>query len=146
VAPSRCASVVYRNWRPRNGASRLRVAISLIMFAMLAGAQAGATAEATADTLAPGSHLVDIRYDGLIRSYIVHVPPQASSANALPVILNFHGGGSSAWQEERYSAMDVAAQRYGFIAVYPNGTGARPQVLTWNARRMLRLGGAQQDR
>jgi polyhydroxybutyrate depolymerase len=129
VAPSRCASVVYRNWRPRNGASRLRVAISLIMFAMLAGAQAGATA----DTLAPGSHLVDIRYDGLIRSYIVHVPPQASSANALPVILNFHGGGSNAWQEERYSAMDVAAQRYGFIAVYPNGTGPRPRVLTWNA-------------
>ena len=29
--------------------------------------------------------------------------------------------------------MDVAAQRYGFIAVYPNGTGARPRVLTWNA-------------
>ena len=51
---------------------------------------------AGADTLGPGSHRVDIGYDGLVRSYIVHLPPQVASANALPVILNFHGAGSNA--------------------------------------------------
>ncbi len=92
-----------------------------------------ARASADAGTLGPGSHLIEIRYGGLGRSYIVHIPPQGSSANALPAILNFHGAGSNAWQEERYSAMNVAAARYGFIAVYPNGTGPKPRTLTWNA-------------
>jgi polyhydroxybutyrate depolymerase len=105
------------------------VAISLIIFGMLAVSRESAAA----DALGAGSHLVDMRYGGASRNYIVHVPPQASGANALPVILNFHGAGSNAWQEERYSAMNVAAERYGFFAVYPNGTGPRPRTLTWNA-------------
>ena len=96
---------------------------------MLAILRTGAGAE----TLGPGSHRVDIEYGGLGRSYIVHVPPQASSAHALPVILNFHGAGSNAEQEERYSGMDATADRDGFVAVYPNGTGRGTRALTWNA-------------
>lgn len=64
-----------------------------------------------------------MKYGGLDRSYIVHVPPQASGANAFPAILNFHGAGSNATQQERYSGMDATADRDGFVAVYPNGTG-----------------------
>ena len=29
--------------------------------------------------------------------------------------------------------MDVTAERYGFVAVYPNGTGRGTRALTWNA-------------
>jgi polyhydroxybutyrate depolymerase len=83
--------------------------------------------------LEPGSHRVDMKYGGLDRSYIVHVPPQASGANALPTILNFHGAGSNAAQEERYSGMDATADRDGFVAVYPDGTGRGTQAFTWNA-------------
>lgn len=86
-----------------------------------------------ADTLAPGSHSINLQYDGRGRSYIIHIPPQASSGRALPVILNFHGAGSNAKQQERYSGMDAAADRHGFIAVYPNGTGRGTRALTWNA-------------
>jgi polyhydroxybutyrate depolymerase len=96
---------------------------------MLAAAWASAGAEA----LGPGSHWIDIQYGGLGRSYIVHAPPQASSAIALPVILNFHGAGSNAEQEERYSGMDAAADADGFVAVYANGTGPKTRTLTWNA-------------
>jgi polyhydroxybutyrate depolymerase len=108
---------------------RSRIVISLVVFATLTVARAGASA----DPLAPGSHLIEMRYGGLDRSYIVHVPSQAAGANALPAILNFHGAGSNAWQQERYSAMNAAAARHGFIAVYPNGTGSKPRTLTWNA-------------
>jgi polyhydroxybutyrate depolymerase len=109
--------------------TRSRKVFLLAALAMLAVARAGADA----GTLGPGSHLIEIRYGGLGRSYIVHVPPQASGARALPAILNFHGAGSNAWQQERYSAMNDAAARYGFVAVYPNGTGPKPRTLTWNA-------------
>jgi len=61
------------------------------------------------------------------------VPPQASGADALPVILNFHGAASNAEQQERYSGMDATADRDGFVAVYPNGTGRGTRALTWNA-------------
>ena len=108
---------------------RARESFPLIMLAVLAIARASASAE----TLGPGSHRIDMQYGGLGRSYIVHVPPQASSAIALPVILNFHGAGSNAEQEERYSGMDATADRDGFVAVYPNGTGRGTRALTWNA-------------
>jgi poly(3-hydroxybutyrate) depolymerase len=107
----------------------------LILFATFAAAR-GAGAEALESgnhSLGPGSHRVDIEYAGLGRNYIVHVPPQVSSANALPVILNFHGAGSNAEQEEQYSGMDATADRDGFVAVYPNGTGRGTRALTWNA-------------
>ena len=109
--------------------ARYYTIFSLIVLAILAPSRASAAAE----TLEPGSHRIDISYGGLGRSYIVHVPPLASSASALPVILNFHSAGSNAAQEERYSAMDAAADRDGFVAVYPNGTGPKPRTLTWNA-------------
>jgi polyhydroxybutyrate depolymerase len=107
----------------------LRRIVSLIVFTTFAVARAGASA----DTLGPGSRHIDIQYGGLGRSYIVHVPPQVSGGKALPVILNFHGGGSNAEQQQRYSGMDATADRDGFVAVYPNGTGRGTRALTWNA-------------
>ena len=63
------------------------------------------------------------------RSYIVHMP---AAQGALPVVINLHGGGSNAESQQRYSGMDVVADREHFIAVYPNGTG-RGRFLVWNA-------------
>jgi polyhydroxybutyrate depolymerase len=56
----------------------------------------------------------------------------------MPVVINFHGGGSNAAQQRRYSGMDAAADRHGFVVVYPDGTGLRPgqrHLLTFNAGR-----------
>lgn len=64
------------------------------------------------------------------RSYIVHIPPNAGGP--LPVVINFHGGGSNAAQQEKFSGMDAVADREHFIVVYPNGTG-RAGFLVWNA-------------
>ena len=109
----------YLSLYARAGGRLAHAFLWLTAFVTFAIARAGASAE----TLGAGSHHVEIRYGGLGRSYIVHVPPQASSGKPLPVILNFHGGGSNAEQQERYSGMDATADRDGFIAVYPNGRG-----------------------
>jgi poly(3-hydroxybutyrate) depolymerase len=84
--------------------------------------------------LAPGDHEFSVRHDGLRRTYLVYVPPQAAAGGRLPVILNFHGGGGNARTQQWYSRMDETAAREGFVAVYPNGTGGfAGRLLTWNA-------------
>lgn len=67
----------------------------------------------------------------LERHYIVHVPPRAEAQPA--VVLNFHGGGAHARVHQEYVRMDALADREGFLAVYPDGTGPlRRRFLTWN--------------
>jgi polyhydroxybutyrate depolymerase len=54
----------------------------------------------------------------------------------LPLVVNFHGNGSTAGQQRQYSGMNVIADRYGFTVVYPSGTGMSPrqrQFLSFNA-------------
>ena len=80
--------------------------------------------------LSSGDHTIDLPFGGLQRSYIVHVPP-AHAANS-PVVINLHGGGSNAAQQQRFSGMDSIADRERFIVVYPNGTG-NERMRVWNA-------------
>jgi polyhydroxybutyrate depolymerase len=91
-----------------------------------------ALVSATAFAVESQRYSIDVK--GKSRSYLVHLPPNTGS-NPLPVVLIFHGGGGSGEQIERTSGMDESADRYGFIAVYPNGSGERRRdiLLTWNA-------------
>ncbi len=94
---------------------------------------AGGTGPACAG-LAPGDHEFALTHDGMRRSYLARVPPQARAGAPLPVVLNFHGGGGNAQVHKWYTRMDETADREGFIAVYPNGSGGiGERFLTWNA-------------
>ena len=87
-----------------------------------------------AEFLSPGNHLIAIKHGGGERSAIVHVPPRATERRSLPLVLNFHGGGGHAANQQEYSMMDPLADREIFLAVYPNGTGRfGKRLLTWNA-------------
>jgi polyhydroxybutyrate depolymerase len=84
--------------------------------------------------LAPGNYEFALTHQDLRRSYLVHVPPQAAGARPLPVVVSFHGAGSNAEVMKTYTRMDRAADRDGYIAVYPNGSsGFGNRFLTWNA-------------
>jgi polyhydroxybutyrate depolymerase len=93
--------------------------------------------------LAPGDHTFTVTQNGRSRNYIVH-SPQAASAASKPVIINMHGGGANARNQQSYSGMDALADREGFLVVYPNGTGRfGDHLLTWNAGTCC--GSAQKD-
>jgi polyhydroxybutyrate depolymerase len=91
-------------------------------------------AQACAAALAPGDYDFALTYQNLYRNYLVHVPPLAAGKRPLPVVLMFHGGGSTAEVVRSYTRLDRAADRDGYIAVYPNGSsGFNGRFLTWNA-------------
>jgi polyhydroxybutyrate depolymerase len=84
--------------------------------------------------LGSGQHELSLRHGGRTRLAIVHVPPAARTGAPLPLVFAFHGGGGEADGFRRSIGLDALADRAGFIAVYPYGTGALPRrLLTWNA-------------
>ncbi len=67
------------------------------------------------------------------RSYILHIPPQYSGEDSLPLVINLHGGGGTAQQQMILSRMNPKADTEGFFAVYPNGTLLPVGYTGWNA-------------
>ncbi|MUI13513.1 hypothetical protein GJV26_13730 [Massilia dura] len=57
------------------------------------------------------------------RRYLVYTPPAyaAQPHKAFPVVFNFHGGGMTMAEQMLYTQMNRAADRHGFIVVYPAG-------------------------
>lgn len=70
---------------------------------------------------------------GYRRSYDVHLPNGRAPAEPAPLVLVFHGAGGNAASAKRTTAMEAKADREGFIAVFPNGSGDPKEGLTWNA-------------
>ncbi|MAW59538.1 MAG: phospholipase [Planctomycetes bacterium] len=87
---------------------------------------------------ASGARLVELQSGGMARWYRVHTPPQFDPQTPTPVVLAFHGGGGNAVQFMNQSGLNAAADRHGFVVVYPEGTGklgGKPwfRLQTWNA-------------
>ena len=87
---------------------------------------------ASADRLQPGDHTRTLTVEKRERTYLVHVPKSYDDTKPTPVVLAFHGGGSHAEQMVRLCGLNEKADKEGFIAVYPSGTGRLPRMLTWN--------------
>jgi polyhydroxybutyrate depolymerase len=80
------------------------------------------------------NHYYNIVVDGVERSYIVHVPRSYEPSRGASVLLIFHGGGVDAEQQMVLSGLNKTADSQGFLAVYPQGTGALfGKWRTWNA-------------
>src|ERR1700687_1395450 len=84
------------------------------------------------DNLQAGSATRFLESDGRERSYNVHVPPGYDGERVWPVVLAFHGATSNARLMEVFCGLSDKADQAGFLAVYPNGTGNLPNVVTWN--------------
>lgn len=87
-------------------------------------------------TLGPGDYHFSMKHDGMTRIYKVHVPPGYDKNKPLPVVLIFHGGAGNAMRSVSFFNLNPKADKEGFIAVYPEGTGKRikGEVFgSWNA-------------
>jgi polyhydroxybutyrate depolymerase len=85
-------------------------------------------------SLAPGDYEFQVEHAGQKRYYLVHVPPGGTGGDPRPVVLAFHGGGGDAKGMRRSYGIDRVADRGGFLAVFPEGSGRLDRkLLTWNA-------------
>jgi polyhydroxybutyrate depolymerase len=82
-----------------------------------------------ASAIEPGDEAQMLMHDGVMRTFLIHVPPSYDNTRPVPLVLNFHGATSNAEQQRSlFSQMDVTSDAKGFIVVYPEGIGA-----SWNA-------------
>jgi polyhydroxybutyrate depolymerase len=71
---------------------------------------------------APRERLGDrgLEFGGALRTYRLHLPPAARSDRPPPLVMVFHGDGSTGGQIAAGTQMDAAADRWGFVAAYPD--------------------------
>jgi polyhydroxybutyrate depolymerase len=72
---------------------------------------------------------------------IVHVPPGYSDSSKTPLVLNLHGSGSTAAEQEGFTAMDATSDADGFIVAYPQGLIPEASGYDWNIPGVPLLGG-----
>lgn len=60
--------------------------------------------------------------DNVNRSYIIYIPEIYDGSSAVPLIINYHGLGSNAFEQMAYGDFRPLAEEEGFIVAHPTGT------------------------
>lgn len=72
-------------------------------------------------------------YDGIERTYLIHIPKTYDETIPTPLVFVLHGGGGNAKNIKETTNFSQKADEEGFIVVYPDGTGKlKRKLLTWN--------------
>jgi len=107
----------------------MRAQPSLASRAVVVAALVVAACSAAAETIER-----QLRVGTRERSYEIDLPARRDRAEALPVVIVFHGGGGNADSVRRQTRMSAKGDAEGFIAVYPQGSGGiAGKLRTWNA-------------
>ncbi|HEV8066008.1 MAG TPA: hypothetical protein VGP46_14300, partial [Acidimicrobiales bacterium] len=80
----------------------------------------------------PGTVIDSFRIGGRARTVIVHVPTGYSGTTSVALVLNLHGSGSDAAEQEGLTAMDATSDSDGFIVAYPQGDIKDGTGFDWN--------------
>ncbi len=73
-----------------------------------------------------------LTYKGLVRTYLLHVPPGYVNTKPTSLIIALHGGFGSALNIENQSQLSIKSNEANFIVVYPEGIKVLG-IRTWNA-------------
>lgn len=70
-----------------------------------------------------GDHTGSIIFNGLERSYLVHIPPFYNKTKSMPLVIALHGGGGTGKRMAKLTqgGFNTLADKEGFIVVYPDG-------------------------
>lgn len=92
----------------------------------------------------PGRYVKTVKEGAIERSYVLRVPKGYDNKTNLPLVLVFHGLGSSADEAETYTQFGPKADKEGFILAVPNGTAGLGEMKGWNTG-FLNLGTKDAD-
>ena len=102
------------------------------MVSAASGAPASGHADGCGTATTPGSTTLTEKVAGRQRSVIVHVPSRYSGSSKVPLVLNMHGSGATAADQEAFTGMDGTADREGFVVAYPQGLIPSGSGFDWN--------------
>jgi polyhydroxybutyrate depolymerase len=103
---------------------------------VFAAGMVAALGQAVAGELPPGDHQGSLLWEGRARTWLLHVPPGAPAdraGQARPLVIALHGAGGTGENFAGETRFSTEADLRGFLVAYPDGTGAEPTRLTWNA-------------
>jgi len=75
------------------------------------------------------------------RTVIVHLPSGYTGSTKLALVLNMHGSGSTAAEQELFTGMDATADTDKFIVAYPQGLISDGSGYDWNVPGEPLIGG-----
>jgi polyhydroxybutyrate depolymerase len=73
-----------------------------------------------------------ITHDGLQREYVLYVPESYTGQDSVPLLFNFHGYGSNAYDQMEYGDFRPIADSVGFLISHPQGTDDDLGIPFWN--------------
>jgi polyhydroxybutyrate depolymerase len=100
------------------------------------------TASGCGAKAAAGSTTLETNVAGHVRTVIVHVPSGYTGSAKVALVLNLHGSGTTAVDQELFTGMDATADADGFIVAYPQGVLAEGTGFDWNVPGEPLVGGA----
>ena len=72
-----------------------------------------------------GNHRGSIIWDGLERTYLLHIPPSWNKTNPMPLLIALHGGGGTSegmMEVTTNGGFNTLSDKEGFIVAYPDAT------------------------
>ncbi len=70
---------------------------------------------------------------GLSRAFLLHIPTGYQSSRAYPLLLSFHGTGSTAANMQRMTGFSTLADQAGFVVAYPQGVRGPYGATGWSS-------------
>ena len=101
--------------------------VFLVACILLVSGCANAQRETLLPTLQPGDSEHTVMVNDLERSYLLHIPPDINSQQAVPLVFAFHGWTLRPIDLQIMAGFDDLADQSRYIVVYPEGV-----ELTWN--------------
>lgn len=116
-------------------------ALGAVPFSVDTASQAAAATSTGCSTTSPGSTTLTLKVDGFTRTVIVHVPKGSTNTTPLALVLNLHGSGSTALDQEGFTKMNPTANRDDFIVAYPQALIPDGVGFDWNIPGVPLIGG-----
>jgi polyhydroxybutyrate depolymerase len=135
---------------PRFAAARaIRVLLASTTIALVANSAvtfgappwAAASTPSGCGTTSPGSTTLTLRVNGFTRTVIVHMPKHSTGTAPLALVLNLHGSGSTALEQEGFTRMNSTANQDDFIVAYPQALIHDGSGFDWNIPGVPLIGG-----
>jgi polyhydroxybutyrate depolymerase len=121
-------------------------ALAALVTAAVAAARPAAARSGCQTRGAAASGPLVLRLGSRARTIVVHLPTGYPGAEPAPLVLDLHGSGSTAAQQERFGAMDATADSHGFVVAYPQAAIADGSGFDWNVPGAPLTGGRRVPR